>query len=113
MNNWKINVDTETPKTQHEWQDKNDIQRILILEKAINELSVFKNEITFLHADKDGQVTVCLKNQLNAGERGDILMDLEEFLKLKVDIGITVWLEPLKDKSSLRKLRGIVIKEDK
>ena len=42
--------------------------------------------------------------------RGMILLDLEEKLKKNIDIGLTVWLEPVGDKSKLRNLRGIKIK---
>ena len=45
-----------------------------------------------------------------ANERGLLLLDLEEKLKIEIDKGITVWCEPVGDKSKLRKLRGIEIK---
>ena len=43
--------------------------------------------------------------------RGTKLLDLEELLKENVDLGITIWLEPLGDKNSLRNLRGIEVKK--
>ena len=39
-----------------------------------------------------------------------MLLDLEEKLKNEIDLGITVWCEPVGDKSKLRNLRGIKIK---
>ena len=45
-----------------------------------------------------------------ANERGLFLLELEEKLKLAVDQGITVWCEPVGDKSKLRNLRGVEIK---
>ena len=39
----------------------------------------------------------------------DQILELEERLKSKIDKGITVWCEPIGDKSKLRKLRGIKI----
>ena len=39
--------------------------------------------------------------------RGIILLDLEEQLKKNIDQGLTVWLEPIGDKSKLRNLRGV------
>ena len=39
-----------------------------------------------------------------------MLLDFEEELKKSIDQGITIWLEPVGDKSKLRNLRGITIK---
>ena len=39
-----------------------------------------------------------------------MLLDLEERLKKKIDLALTVWLEPVGDKSKLRNLRGITMK---
>ena len=47
---------------------------------------------------------------IKASERGILLLDLEQLLKNKIDQGITIWLEPVGDKSKLRNLRGIKIK---
>ena len=38
-----------------------------------------------------------------------MLLELEEKLKNELDEGITIWLEPVGDKSKLRNLRGINI----
>ena len=35
---------------------------------------------------------------------------MEGLLKSKIDQGITIWLEPVGDKSKLRNLRGITFK---
>jgi hypothetical protein len=40
-----------------------------------------------------------------------MLLDLENEIKKDIDHGITVWLEPVGDKSKLRNLRGIKIKD--
>ena len=36
-------------------------------------------------------------------------IELEQKLKSNIDVGITIWCEPVGDKSKLRKLRGIQI----
>ena len=41
-----------------------------------------------------------------------LLLDLEERLKKNIDKGLTVWFEPIGDKSKLRNLRGIKIQQD-
>jgi hypothetical protein len=110
--NFKQYVETEPPNTKNEWKLLCKYDRVKMLLVAINNNSSrFIDYIEILDADEDGQVTVALKKPASAGERGDLLMDLEEFLKERIDLGITVWLEPLADKSSLRKLRGIILKE--
>lgn len=61
-------------------------------------------------AKADGQVTFTLKRELNVTVRCGLLLDAEEWLKSELDKGITVWLEPMGDRSSLRKLRGVEVK---
>ncbi len=61
-------------------------------------------------AKADGQVTFTLKRELNVTVRGGLLLDAEQWLKSELDKGITVWLEPMGDRSSLRKLRGVEVK---
>lgn len=62
-------------------------------------------------ANVDGQIIVQLLTPMGPEKRGTILLDLEHELKESIDQGLTVWLEPLGDKSSLRNLRGIEVKK--
>ena len=41
-----------------------------------------------------------------------MLLDLESLIKDNIDDGISIWLEPVGDKSKLRNLRGINFKKD-
>ena len=41
-----------------------------------------------------------------------MLLELESYLKENIDKGLTVWLEPVGDRSKLRNLRGIKIKPE-
>ena len=61
-------------------------------------------------ASDNGHVVLRIEHSINASERGLFLLDLEEKLKQSVDIGVTVWLEPVGDKSKLRQLRGVEVK---
>ena len=61
-------------------------------------------------AREDGQVILRFTEPVSPDRRGTILLDFEETLKREIDAGLTVWLEPLGDKSSLRRLRGIEVK---
>ena len=58
----------------------------------------------------DGQIFLTLNEPLSAADRGVILRAVEAHLKNVVDQGVTVWVEPIGDKNSLRKLRGIEIR---
>lgn len=69
----------------------------------------FQN-LDIVEAKEDGQVIVQFAVPEGADTRGSILLDFEEMLKLKLDPSLTVWLEPLGDKNSLRNLRGIEVK---
>jgi len=42
--------------------------------------------------------------------RADTLLDLEAKLKVVLDEGLTVWIQPQSDKNTLRKLRGVEVK---
>ncbi len=54
-------------------------------------------------------VTVSLP-AMSAGERGTLLMDLEDYLRSTGMPNAVVWHEAMGDRSSLRNLRGIEIK---
>ena len=63
-----------------------------------------------IKASNNGFVTLKTELALEASKRGILLLDLEKFLKENIDYSITIWLEPIGDKSKLRNLRGIEIK---
>jgi len=102
------NIDCPTISSQ--WLKFSEAQRIDLILTSIQENTSYRNNINIVQALNNGYVIVSLKESLNAGDRGTLLLDFESFLKEKLDQGITIWLEPLKDKSSLRKLRGIEVK---
>jgi hypothetical protein len=70
----------------------------------------FRTIIEIVAARADGQIIINLRESLPADRRGTLLLDLEEFLKDTVDPGLTVWLDALGDRNSLRNLRGIEVK---
>ena len=45
-------------------------------------------------------------------QKRTVTLDLEEILKANIDKGLTVWFEPVGDKSKLRKLRGITFQNN-
>ena len=70
----------------------------------------FKSIFEVFNANKDAQVILKTEQSILAKERGLLLLEVEEILKKSIEEAITVWLEPIGDKSKLRNLRGITIK---
>ena len=65
------------------------------------------NGFEVIEAPDNGQIVLKIERAIPANERGILLLELEEKLKSALDKGISVWLEPVGDKSKLRNLRGI------
>lgn len=105
-------ADEETPSPSIDWTENTEEKKINILNEAVIGKMEFTEQIDFLYAKNDGQIIIRLKKQLSASQRGTVLLNLEEFLKKKIDVGLTVWVEALGDKNSLRNLRGIEVKHD-
>ena len=102
-----------TPTPGPTWVNNSDGGRVEILKNALTQSSnetTFKGKVEVIEAKKDGQVIVRFLEALGPERRGTVLLDLEEYLKRTVDRGLTVWLEPLGDRNSLRNLRGIEVK---
>ena len=109
--NLSILATAKSPTPGEWWTSNPEIHRI---EAVKNSLKSFKHELTDylepVSAKLNGQVSFRLTHELNVAVRVDFLLDAEEHLKAVLDQGITLWLEPMKDRSSLRRLRGVEIK---
>lgn len=100
----------KTPTTSDKWRRRSDFERMELISDYLK--SSKKNiKIEVIRADVDGQIIFKIEKPIPANERGIMLLDLENELKKDIDHGITVWLEPVGDKSKLRNLRGIEIKD--
>jgi len=99
---------SKTTVTSKEWINKSESNRI---EALSNELSKDKlyQDFEAVKAPGNGQVVLRIEKIIPANERGLLLLELEKKFKANIDKGITVWCEPVGDKSKLRKLRGIEI----
>jgi len=103
------NVDTPVPGA--EWRKRSAAERHARVTQALqNGAAILKDIVVIVSAKADGQIIVNLVQPLSPAKRGQLLLDLEELLKKEVDDGLTVWLEPLGDRNSLRNLRGIEVK---
>lgn len=101
----------DTPKPTTDWVQSSEGQRISRIEQAMTQGEErFSQLLSITSVKDDGQVIVKLKEPLSPADRGTLLLDFEAYLKKTIDPGLTVWVEPLGDKNSLRNLRGIEVK---
>lgn len=99
----------ETPFPREEWVSLSPIERLKLVCSVFEQFEKYTN-LAVIDCKSNGEVFVELKNPLPSNQRGTLLLDAEWELKKQVDEAITVWLEPLGDKSTLRNLRGIKVK---
>ena len=102
----------DTPTPQNAWKELNEIERIEIVKKILSKNNNY-SDFKIINALDDGQIILKIENSIPANLRGSLLLDCEESLKKNLDRGITIWLEPVGDKSKLRNLRGVEIKMGK
>jgi hypothetical protein len=104
-------ANTVTPRPSETWSQLSSDERLSLVR---NTLTISKDEqyniISAIEAMIDGQVIVRLLEPVSSDKRGSLLLNLEAFLKESIDPGLVIWLEPLRDLSSLRNLRGIKVK---
>ena len=103
------NATADSPRTSSKWKNKTEKERVSEIETKLY-ASLKNNNFEVFNAYEDGQVVLKTTKSISAKERGVELLEIEEMLKKSIDDGITVWLEPVGDKSKLRNLRGITIK---
>lgn len=99
----------DSPVVSDSWAALETSVRVGLVARALSQNEKFRCLLP-TQARDDGQVFVSLEEPLGAGERGIILRAAEALLKDQIDVGITLWCEPLGDKNSLRKLRGIEVR---
>ena len=96
-----------TPTTSKDWAVKSEKDRIEMILKELKKNILYK-DFEVVKAPDNGQIVLRIEKIIPANVRGLLLLELEEKLKL-IDNGITLWCEPVGDKSKLRKLRGVEI----
>ena len=96
----------ETPKPGEKWKRLSKDSRIEMIAKELKKNELYSG-FEVVKAPDNGQIVLKIERALPANERGILLLELEEKLKSALDKGISVWLEPVGDKSKLRNLRGI------
>ena len=98
----------KTPVTSQDWRKKSEKNRIDIVSEELKKNSLYK-DFQVIKTPDNGQIVLKIERIIPANERGLLLLELEGMLKSAVDKGITVWCEPVGDKSKLRQLRGVKI----
>jgi len=97
-----------TPITSQDWKRESEENRIKSVSKELKKNILYK-DFEVIKAPDNGQIVLKIERIIPANERGLLLLELEGMLKSAVDKGITVWCEPVGDKSKLRQLRGVKI----
>jgi hypothetical protein len=98
----------DTPVVKDPWIAMDVAQRIASVKEVIHSRQCQVCEVVSIKVD--GQVIIRFSEPVAVCKRGLLLLDLEAALKKEIDQGITVWVEALGDKNSLRNLRGIEVK---
>jgi hypothetical protein len=91
------------------WKKLKEEFRIEMINDYLKNNTLYK-DLQVVKALDDGQVILKVNNNILANKRADMLLDLEELLKIAFDAGINLWCEVVSDKSKLRQLRGVKIK---
>jgi hypothetical protein len=98
-----------TPLPEQSWANLDPKERLDLVRSA-TALTEFREVFDPVSALPSGFVYVVIIPTLSAAERGVMLRRYEKALKGAVGEALTVWCEPIGDKSALRKLRGIEVK---
>jgi hypothetical protein len=96
----------ETPKPKKKWLSLSQSSRIEMISKELKKNKLYK-DFEVISAPENGQIVLKIEKAIPSNVRGLMLLELEAKLKSAIDEGISVWLEPVGDKSKLRNLRGI------
>jgi len=103
----------KTPSPSDNWMRLSDAERVLLVTQTLQNINPIKSwpeSISVVSANIEGQEIFRYYNPMPANIRGRFLLDVEHYIKTEIDFALTVWLEPIEDRNSLRKLRGIEVK---
>lgn len=106
----KIQHTDFTWQVSEKWTSKTVEERIQDVRQFLRSHKKY-NAIEVQSAFDNGHVVLRIEESMPANQRGLFLLELEEKIKQQVDVGITIWLEPVGDKSKLRQLRGVQVKK--
>ena len=99
-------ADEDTPSPGAAWRNLSEEQRRQSVSVVLYKYDYYKDQ-EIQAASEDGRIVLRTERIIPANERGLFYLKLEAILKQKIDAGISVWCEPVGDKSKLRALRGV------
>ena len=102
----------KTPTTSQHWNSLSEDDRKKLIYDVLNN-DINYEEFEVYQTYDNGEIVFNDNKTIPSKKRGLLQQKHEEKLKQNVDKGLTVWLEPVGDKSKLRNLRGIKIKPDR
>jgi Tfp pilus assembly protein PilZ len=105
----KFFAEIASPTTEVEWLNKTETERKKQILSELKKNKIYEN-FEVIKAPNNGQVVIKIEKNIPVDIRGLLLLNLEQKLKLSIDKGITIWCDPVGDKSKLRNLRGVKIK---
>ena len=97
-----------SPKPGNDWLAKPESERIWELKLFFQNSSEY-HAFKVISAQDNGHVTIAIDHNIPVNERGLFLLAAEGKLKKTFDPALTLWCEPVGDKSKLRALRGVKI----
>lgn len=106
----KFDPHTNVPKPQKSWTDEPKLSRLKKINNFIDTKNYNKVKIIDIN-DTTGELLLNIIEQIDTKDRLTYLLNLEEELKTNFDSSLYIMIEPMGDKNSLRKLRGITIKK--
>ena len=77
----------DSPSTSEDWKLRSEKDRLSLIEDSLKNFPE-SEKINLKKVSVDGQLIISFEGILNAGERGVLLLDFEEYLKDKIDLGI-------------------------
>ena len=98
-----------THKVTEAWVDCSPEEQILKIQSFMLSYPEYEG-VVVKETFKNGHVILRIEKTIPANIRGLFLLELEKRIKEAIDVGLTIWLEPVGDKSKLRQLRGVEIK---
>ena len=103
--NFKDFIFTKTPSTSEGWLKLTNEERVKLLTIELKKKKLEYFEV--FETPDNGKIIFKVSKPIPSNERSVLLLDLESKIKENIDKGLTVWFEPVGDKSKLRNMRGI------
>lgn len=99
----------QTPTPAETWIKMEPELRIKVCQELLDHC---KFELDVIATNNRGEVIVSFHKLLSSAERGTILLDAENVLK-RYDPALVVYLQAKEDRNALRKLRGVIINDNR